>query len=154
HAVVADSRRKTDSETRTRAAVWDSIVTAGLAARSLGSESSGKVTRYYATKALMALRKIWRLEDLVPLDLKRNTQLGNDPVPFALVYIHSGTLDPTTGDPLPPEQSKVGVPLTGGDHWEHVEDVIELFNENVLNFSWKVKLTDPATGKTFTHPVL
>lgn len=153
-ACVADTRdNNSGSDVRMRAAVWKLIESAGLAISCVGTESSGMVTRYFATKELMTLRQRWRLEELVDLDLEHNSQRNGNPISHALVYIHSGKLDPATGDLLPTKDHKLGIPLTGSEWWEEVEGHIEAFNANVLNFAWAVKMKDPITGKIRTLPL-
>ncbi len=146
---VSDPRDKTDPDARKRIQVWDMLRKAGLAIHCRGSESSGMVTRYCATEKLVELRKRWKLEELVPLDLQRNSQ-RTTPTKHALVYLHTGKIDLATGEPLAAGNRKVGIPLTGD--FIETEDVLEAFNANLLNFSWSVKLKD-VNGRTITTPV-
>ena len=63
-AAVADSRDTSQSDTRARAKIWDFLFEYRYCELCLGSEQSGKVTRYRATEKLMELREVWDSEFL------------------------------------------------------------------------------------------
>jgi hypothetical protein len=60
-ACVADSRGTGEPGARLRVRVWDAIEAAGLAKIALGSESSGRQTRYRASTRFLTLRRVWEL---------------------------------------------------------------------------------------------
>jgi hypothetical protein len=84
--VVADTRDTHKSGVEMRVRVWDAIVKAGLAEVRKGSEQSGFVTRYRATKELHRVRRTWELEVLEVTRLERNTMLDKD-TRYALVVL-------------------------------------------------------------------
>ncbi len=69
---VADSRNFHKNFSRIK--IWDTFIEAGLCKMCLGSQSSRKVTRYYATNLLLGFREKWELSLLIDIGLKRNTE--------------------------------------------------------------------------------
>lgn len=72
---VADSRNTAEAEIRSRVQLWDALENAGFVRKCLGSETSGKVTRYAATQKLLSLRKFWRQSLFCNTRLRRNSRL-------------------------------------------------------------------------------
>lgn len=171
---VADSRRKAEPGARLRAKVWDAVIAAGFAKCCLGSEASGKVTRYRASKRLLQLRKQWQLKSLVDLNLERNTEMPK-PTRYALVYLHSGKLNLTNGKLLPTEAQKQPISIpeyvrrqaqpgpdgkphpraveNGLNYFRAIEDEIERINLSNSEHAWQAFQTDPETGRRFVRPV-
>lgn len=171
---VADSRQKTQPGVRLRAEVWDQIAAAGLASVCLGSEETGRTTRYYPTPKLLELKRCWELRFITDLDLARNSQVGpgGAPVPLALVVLHSGKIDLGTGVLLPEEQRKVPIHFldevqrlaqrgpdgepdpravaNGMRYWQAVEDVINRINDAATSHSWQATAVDPVSGRQWT----
>src|ERR1051325_9372279 len=67
---VADTRDTSKADVRKRIKVWDAIIDAGFAILCVGSEMSGKDTRYYATNKLLKMFKGLAAVDLVESHLK------------------------------------------------------------------------------------
>lgn len=171
---VADVRKLALPGVRLRVGVWDAIVAAELATACLGSEESGKVTRYRATPKLLTLRREWELSLLVHLTLGRNTEL-TEPTPMALVHLHSGKLDLLTGEPLPEAEQRKPISIrehvakraqpspdgapdpeaiaNGLAYFREVEDRIEQINSVNLDHAWKVQRRDPDTGRQYSYGV-
>ncbi len=85
--VIADSRHK--SKNGLRVNVWDSFIKAGLARCCIGSELSGKSSRYQATPKLLNLFKhIDHLDQIEDLTLTRNSNTDN-PTERALVVLQT-----------------------------------------------------------------
>ena len=169
-ACVADSRDPNSNGSRFRNKVWDAIIDADLAVWCKGSEMSGMTTRYAASTDLLGLREEWEIRMLLNLHLQRNTQ--NDPIPLSLIYLHTGKMDPATGELLPDAQRKQPIPfyevihktaqrLPNGepdpqavqnaiDFWSSKEDVIEKINRSNLSHSWQAFYHNPKTRKTHT----
>jgi hypothetical protein len=155
--VVADDRDWHVTGAKARCKVWDALIAAGFARMSLGSEESGKVTRYAATATLLRLRKVWELRLLVDLNLKRNTKCKK-PTKHALVVLHKGKIDLSTGQPLEDVDVKRPLPLRGEiadtwpqlfvneqrelaircglDYWRIVENSLNAINRKNLRHSW------------------
>lgn len=156
---VADSRDTAKPDVRLRCELWDLIVSKKLATKCLGSEASGKVTRYAATDALIKLRKEYSLEFLVDLNLKRNSELDRATA-HGLVYLHTGKIDPATGEPLERSRQKLGIPFkhlstpVGLEMVREIEDSVEAFNlNNVRGHCWEFYVTDPVTGRQHVSPL-
>ena len=133
-----------------RVKVWDAVVAAKFAIMCLGSESSKKTTRYQATGKLLTLRKEWELRLLVDLQLARNSQL-DEAVPLSLVLLHTGKVDPRTGELLPEDRRKQPIsfkhwPQEWRDSVRELEDRIERINRNNINH-FKAFRIDPDTGR-------
>lgn len=169
--VVADSRTSRD---RLRAGVWDALVAAGLAVQCRGSEISGMVTRYAATPKLIRTREHWRLKMLMDIELTRNTVTAT-PTDRALVVLHTGKVDPATGDPLLEEERRRPInfeeyiteraqrdPQTGEpypeaiqnglDYWRAKEDTIESINAQNMRHGWAAICTHPDGTTTTFQP--
>lgn len=168
---VADTRDTNKPGVRLRADVWEAIVKAGFARACVGSESSGKTTRYYHAGDLLELKQIWELRFLTDTRLTRNSQCesGGMPVPLALVVLHSGKVDLTTGVLLPEDYRKRPIPFidevrrlaqpgadgepdpraieNGMAHWRNIEDMLERINEQALSHGWIAYAIDPIDGK-------
>lgn len=171
--VVADGRGNTDAATRQRAGVWDALVAAGWAVQCRGSEISGMVTRYAATPELIHTRTYWRLEMLMDIELARNTATAT-PTDRALVVLHTGKLDPVTGDPLPEDERRQPIdfadyvarqaqpgPDGGPDpraienglaYWREKEDTIESINAQNMAHGWAATCTHPDGTTTTFQP--
>ena len=169
--VVADGR--TSNDQRQRKDIWDAVVAAGFATRQLGSEVSGKVTRYAATSRLLALRRHWELRMLEDIKLARNTELAS-PTDRALVYLHTGKSDILTGDPLPTEERRQPLDIRehiaaiaqrgrdgcanpraikhGMEYFRSKEDTIESINASNLEHSWAAECTHSDGTKTTFQP--
>jgi hypothetical protein len=134
--------------------VWDAVVGAEFATVKIGSEQSGKVTRYAATATL--LDRLDRHRGVKPMRLLTEKRLGRNtrartPTTDALVYLHSGTKDLATGERLPPHLRNQPLPLPANPvavgYFGGLEDSIDRINRNNLRHSWEAFRTDPATGK-------
>lgn len=169
-ACVSDTRDTHTPGVKLRVKVWDAVIAAGLARHCLGSEAAVQVTRYRATDKLLALREQWELRLLLDLHLARNTEM-REPSPQALIYLHSGKVDPATGRILPEDQQKQPVSLAdyiarhaqlgpdgkpdpraiknGLDYFRKVEDIIERINRSNLEHSWQAFTTDHETGNKY-----
>jgi hypothetical protein len=165
--VVADSRDYNDAKTRKRTPIWDALAKIKLCIVCKGSESSRQVTRYRATGRLLRIRKMWKLQLLEDLDLKRNTET-NKPTSHALVVLHSGKIDYLTGRTLPEEQQKKPVSIrefieancphdkngkpyqqavqNGLNYFRAIEDIINSINKENLLHSWTAYAPNPETG--------
>lgn len=163
--VVADTRRKTEPGVNLRNEVWDSVVSAKLAKVCLGSESSGKETRYQATSKLLNLRKQWELQQLVDTSLDRNTT-RTTPTRLALVVLHSGKIDLSTGKPLVKDEQKELISFpdhirkhaqrnednqadpravqNGLQYFREIEDLIDTINRSNLQFTWMAEVNGRA----------
>ncbi|KAA0141028.1 hypothetical protein FYZ48_07075 [Gimesia chilikensis] len=169
--VVSDTRRKDQPGVRLRIAVWDKIVNAGLAKDCLGSEEAGRRTRYCATSELLELRQEWELRLLLKLDLVRNSERPHNPKPLALIYLHTGKIDLSTGKLLPVDRQKQPLQFlstienraqlgsdgrpdpqaikNGLEFWRAMEDRIEYINRSNLQHSWQAFAIDPESGREF-----
>lgn len=125
---VADYRSTAKAGVRLRRAVWDSITAAGYANVSIGSQDSGKVTRYKATKRLTRLVDSWGLGNILDVDLSRNTE-GGEPSIYALVVLK----DSDTDEALPFDDM---ADLTRS-MLEDYEDTIEFINRQNLTHTWQ-----------------
>lgn len=156
-ACVSDSRRTDEPGARLRIQVWDSIIAAGLAKLSLGSESSGVQSRYRATTRLLRLRELWELSLLENLHLARNTET-EPPTDRALVYLHTGRINPQTGELLRDDLQKQPVAFEkfiqqnaqpgpdgkpdpraierGLAYFRDLENLIDSINRNNLEHTW------------------
>lgn len=167
---VADGRDTGQAGVEMRVTCWNAIIAAGYARACLGSETSGKQTRYRATRKLLSLKREWELELLEETRLERNTEMSA-PTRHALVVIQTGKVDPATGRPLPADLRRQ--PLSIAEHvrqraqrgagggpdpravrngiayWREVEDQIESINRANLTHSWQAFRTDPDTGRKF-----
>ncbi len=155
---VADSR---DGKGKSRARVWDAIIKAGFADRCTGSEQSGKVTRYYPRAKLLRLRKQWKLDLLIDLQLERNTERPHDPTKQALVLLHSSKVDPVTGLKLDELDQKQPLSFhdwakneagprgmqSGLEYVQAMEDLIERINRSNLRHSWQAFHVNPMSSK-------
>jgi len=167
--VVADGR--TSNEERQRKGVWDALKAAGFAKLHLGSEASGKVTRYAATGNLLALRHHWKLRMLEDTELARNSELSA-PTSRALVYLHTGKVDAFTGEPLQEEERRQPLAFRehiaavaqrgpdgradpraighGMDYFRAKEDTIESINRSNLEHGWAATCVhEDGTSTTF-----
>lgn len=149
--VMADSRDTHQPGVRIRVAVWNAIVAAGLAEIGLGSEASGKVTRYRATLKLWTMQEEWKLRMLVRLDLVRNSE-KRKPSRHGLVLIYRGKVDAGTGELLNPINRRKLLPVNSeSPQVQSViraeEGLVESFNQMVLLHTWKWYETDPESGK-------
>lgn len=93
---VSDPRNKRDRGARMRIAAWDALLNAGLAVVCLGSEQSGRVSRYAATDELLRMREVWFLKLLLDIRLARNTDNLDAATDRALVCLRAGRFDPVT----------------------------------------------------------
>lgn len=148
-ACVADSRDTHKPGVAMRVAVWNAIRKAGLAKTAIGSELARRTTRYQATPRLMKLRKRWTLDDLVDMNLKRNSH-EEAPTSHALVILRSEKVPATCESPPANKRSREidFRPMCSelGMEWlESVEDAIEAFNRNNLAHSWMFRTVDAAS---------
>lgn len=127
-SVVSDPR-DTATKAAARVPIWDAIVAAGLADVCIGSENTRTVTRYRASAKLLELRKIWELR-LVSEERSVQTTTDSAPSWLAPVVLHTGTVNPQTGRPLPKEQQRqlLAVPRTA--YFVALEDLIERINRS------------------------
>ena len=125
---VADYRSTAKAGVRLRRAAWDSIAAAGYAKVSIGSQDSGKVTRYRATKKLNRLVASWGLGSLLDVDLKRNSE-GSEPSGHALVVLQ----DSKSKQALPFDD----MPDLTRSMLEDNEDTIEFINRQNLKHTWQ-----------------
>jgi hypothetical protein len=157
-ACLADVADTGEAGVRMRVELWNAILAAKLAIKCTGSESAKVLTRYYATKKLLALRKKWHLEVLVDVELQHNTDLDRA-TPHGLVYLHTGRIDLVTGKPLPAKDRKQAIDFKhlcsdlGIEMLRSIEDTVEAFNDNNLRHSWKFYVTDPDTGRQRSSPL-
>ena len=169
--VVSDTRRKDHPGVRQRIDVWDKIINANFAQICLGSEESGKRTRYRATGKLLELQKEWDIRLLLNLDLVRNSERPHDPKRLALIYLHTGKIDPSTGILLPEDRQRQPLQFlstikkraqlgpdgepdpraikNGLEFWRAMEDRIESINRSNLQHSWQAFTIDPESGREF-----
>jgi hypothetical protein len=167
--VVAGTRRKTESGVRLRVAVWDAIKAAGFADDCKGSEITRRVTRYSATDKLLSLRADWKIRLMMDLDLARNTDLPHNPTPHALVYLHTGRMDPATGSTLAKDGQRQPVSLfaymarhaqpgpdgkpdpraiaNGMAYLCDIENKVEKINRSNLSHTWAAYHSDPKSGR-------
>ena len=167
--VVADTRNTSAPGVRLRVGVWDAIKAAGFADDCKGSEVTRKVTRYSATDKLLSLRAEWKMQLMLDLDLARNTKRPDDPTPLALVYLHTGKLDPATGKVLDSADQRQPVSLldyvarhaqpgpdgkpdpqamrNGMAFLRDIEDKVEKINRSNLSHAWAAYHTDSTTGR-------
>jgi hypothetical protein len=138
---VADTRDCRRPGVRARVAAWDAVEAAGLCVRCLGSESSGKVTRYAATPTLLDLHDEWAMPVLPP----------ERPPPVSdLIRLHTGTRDLTTGRRLPVNERRRRLPLFGPGHvrgtldamFEYYAGRLDRINRESLNHTWKALVRD------------
>lgn len=176
---VADSRDFHKDQLRIE--VWDVLVEKGFCKMGLGSESSKKVTRYYASSYLLRLRENWELKLLVDLNLERNTELA-EPSRHALVVLYSGKKDLMTGKTLPDEERhqplSIRKRIKATPHvyrryrkdgritvdpgalevrlnfFRKIEDTIEAINRENLKHTWIAKsIHTTELGNIITFPV-
>lgn len=172
-ACLSDPRDTSQAGSRMRNAVWDSIVAAGLAYKCVGSEESGRVTRYRSTSTLLDLKKNWPLPVVVDTELERNSELTT-PTFHALLCLHTGKVDLATGELLPDSMQKQPVPLrehieqyaqrgpnhkadpravsNGLEYAKQREDLIERINRENLKHSWQAFSLDPDTNQMRVFP--
>lgn len=168
---VADSRDTADAAIRKRTEIWDTIIAADLAKACLGSESSGKVTRYEATDKLLALDSMWKLEQLENLDLQRNS-IMIPPTTHALVLLHTGRYNATgnlfalgnqkklvswreyfeRSEPDPKSDEGQAAVERGLQWVREEEDFMEELNRVNTSFAWQVFRRDE-NGKERVQPV-
>jgi len=140
---VADTRSTSSATGRQRSQLWDLLEHAGLCRKCLGSEESGKATRYRATKRLMGLQTLWTDsllkspqenpggELLLGLVVFKRKQKGKPSrVPFDRVVRayapHDKNGRPDKGD------VEIGIAVT-----RVIEEFINRINSENLNHSWK-----------------
>ena len=140
--VIGDCRNTHNAGARQQAEAWDLLVEAGFCERCLGSEASGKTTRYRATKKLMNLQQVWeqamlsepretsanRLLGLVAFKSKKKGSVSE--IPFAAV-IRAYSAKDHLGRP---DEAAVGnfTAVT-----RVVEEIINQINSVNLDHSWK-----------------
>ena len=140
----------------------------------MGSENSGKVTRYRATPKLLELKREWELPLLEDVHLLRNTEL-DIPVHHALVVLHSGKKDRLTGRLPPVDDQKHLIPFGeeiealaqrdgngkpypeavkhGFEYLRVYEDEIERINRSNTRHGFQAWTTDPKSGREGVFPV-
>lgn len=140
--VIADSRNTHHPGVRRRKQTWDVLVRAGLCRKCLGSEQSGKVSRYQATMKLLRLEKEWSQEllrppkeqpsrELLGLVIFKRKEAGKPAtVPFDAVIRKYAPRD-STGQPDRKSVS-TGIAVT-----RVVEEFINQINGENLNHAWK-----------------
>ena len=137
---IADSRDTADKGVRVRVQVWNAIEKAGLAEKCLGSESSGKLTRYRITAKLLKPFADWPLSDLQDLTLTRNTE-NEMPSDYGFVVWRDKDNQPLPLCDLPP-------PLLAS--MRQAENEIERINRSNTSHAWQAFLADPFTGRKHT----
>jgi hypothetical protein len=85
---VADRRNRGEPGVKARVPIWDRLVELGYVRVCIGSEMSGKVTRYRATSKLLDLRKKWSLSQFDNTTLERISKM-NEPTPYDLIQLLS-----------------------------------------------------------------
>ena len=68
---VADTRSTSNAADRMRIGVWKVIEAAGLLIACIGSDNSGKLTRYQATEKLLTPYREWAASELVSVSRER-----------------------------------------------------------------------------------
>lgn len=151
-ACVSDGRDTHEPGSRLRVRVWDAIEQAGFARKRLGSQMSGRMTRYLATSELLRHFKDWELQNLVDVSLHRNTRLSV-PTEHALVLLRPGKRDLQSGNLIPEHLRKKAIPFPNDDPWvmvkylESLEDIVERVNLNNSSVAWQAFAVDPSSGK-------
>ena len=150
---VADSRD--EKKAGLRIPIWDALVKGRYAKRCTGSETSGKVTRYYATSKLLNLFADWTLNETVEQHYNKGSAV--DPDRFNLIVVK----------PSKRERHEVtGKRLTSAERWERLkpiptefsewvdtdEDILNYINEQNFKHGWSVTITDDRGRKVAIHP--
>ena len=172
HKVVADTRNARLPGVKFRVKVWDAIVQAGFATVCIGSDSSGELTRYRATKKLKDIRREWKLPVLEDTEPERNTE-NNIPLEHGLIIVRAGRFDPVTGArnddrkqliPLAECAARFAQPLPDGTpdpaairnglaRVRAIEDLLEQINRANLRRNWQTYIKNPETGRLHICPV-
>lgn len=143
--VIGDSRDTKSADVRMRVTIWDALITNKLAISCLGSEQSGKVTRYSATDELRRRLSDWKLQKILNVQLERNSNRVI-PIHDALVVLKPRRKQRETfKDVLPiPDSEQVDV--------ENTENQLDFINRSNLRHSWQAFVTDERGRERIEQP--
>lgn len=139
--VLKDSRN--NSKNTLRISVFDSIESAGLLHKCLGSEISQSATLYKCSRKLTQLMKSYDQEmPLLDYKLHKNSERKR-PTDHAYVVLHNGKKDLITGEKLSPTERRKPIAFTNLNpvilrQFEKSEKLIEQINKNNLCHTWLV----------------
>ena len=136
-AVVADTRRKTAPGIRLRVAAWDALAAAGLVQMQIGSELSGRVSRYAATRRLLHHFRNWKACQLTNSELVASVRLRCGTSWDDLVILQTGRK--AGGRLLEMPAEELEAPLGTGtvrSYLEGVERDIQQINHCNLQHHW------------------
>lgn len=143
--VVADTRNTHKRGIRTRVEAWKLLEDAGYVRKCLGSEKSGKVTRYKATQKFTALREEW-----TPELIHERKKISNGPLLGLIVFKRKMDDDGPTEVPYDrallhyTERNHRGEPDPGGFSTAIAvarvqEEIINRINSVNLDHAWKTR---------------
>lgn len=151
--VVADNRDL--SKNYLRIQVWDTLESAGLLRKCVGSEMSRNVTRYRITGVLLAIIERYDGRYIWDYNLARNTQ-RDIPTNHALVFMHTGKKDLATGEKLPKAEQKR--PISFRDlpsgilrQFSRTEERTEIRNRNNLRHRWTASYINEYTEEGIAY---
>lgn len=140
-AAIHDSRDTRTADVRFRVKLWDALEQGGWLTKCLGSEKSGRQTRYAPTPQLLRLTDLWARRLMSPQRLPRNSRLAR-PVKNALVVIQDRRATVHGGDA--PARITDFRALSPCDRcrMKRTERQLLVINSRNSKYTWEVRLPE------------